>query len=204
MDVPDARVDHFGKFDAGARNLIANQCYRDRLGPTFTIEQNMDWRSLGAFEQVRDLGRGEARAIFVVDREDNVAGADTCFCGGRAFERRKHHRLLFARLDDHTDAIIFAFLIFAKESVSLWIEEIGVRIEHMQHAGNRTVVNHFVSIDGIRVIRFDGGEYGRESLCGALRFIGSRGIRPRWPYKPTENRSDGQNGAQEDDSTLRS
>ena len=58
-------------------------------------------------------------------------------------------------LDDHADAVVVAALVFAHLGIGLGIVEVGVRIEHAQHAGNRAVVDGGVGLvagDGLGVV----------------------------------------------------
>ena len=46
-------------------------------------------------------------------------------------------------------------MIFPQQGIRLGIEEVGVRIEHVQHARNCTVVDGFVRIHWLSVILLD-------------------------------------------------
>ena len=59
------------------------------------------------------------------------------------------------RTDLHAHAVILAALIFFQQRIGFRIKKIGVRIEHMQHAGNGPVVDRLIGVDRLGVVRLD-------------------------------------------------
>ncbi len=166
--IADAWPNHRKILDAGARNFVANHGDFDRLVPTFARDGDMDGGALGALQHVCHFVGAEAVAGLSVDFGDHVAGANSGLECRRADERCDHDRLIFARGDRHAHAVIFALLLFAEECVLLGIEEIRMRIEHMQHSGNRAVVDDLVHVDWIGVVSLDDREDASELLHRVL------------------------------------
>ena len=75
--------------------------------------------------------------------------------GGRPGEGINHDDFIVARADGHAHAVVLAALVFAHQRVGLGIEEIGVRIERVQHAGNRAVVDGLVRVHRLGVVVLD-------------------------------------------------
>ena len=64
------------------------------------------------------------------------------------------------RLDRHADAVVLAVLVFAHLGEGLWIVEVGVRIEDVEHARDGAVVDGLVGLVGgqlLRVVLLDEG-----------------------------------------------
>ena len=175
--VADAGLHHLREFNARAGNFVAHDGHFDGLVPAFASQRNVNGGSLGALQHVGHLRGGEAGAVLAVNLQDRVAGANTRFCSRRSHEGRKHHGLVLARRDGHADAVIFSFLLFAEQRVLLRIEKVRVRIEHVQHARNRAVVDGLVYIDRIGVIALDDRKHAREAFDGILQVIRSAGGR---------------------------
>ena len=106
----------------------------------------------GPFEQVGDVARGHILCGFAVDRDDDVARMNAGFVRGRSGEGINHDHFIVARPDRHTHAVVLAALVFAHERVGFRIEEIRVRIERVQHAGNRAVVDRLIGVHRFGVI----------------------------------------------------
>src|SRR5438094_227678 len=70
----------------------------------------------------------------------------------RAHKWRDHDDFVVPRTDRHSHAVVLSALIFPQQRIRFWIEEIRVWIEHVQHAGNRAVVNRFVRIYWLGII----------------------------------------------------
>src|SRR5271168_1170643 len=127
-DVPDARLDESEIFNGGVGDLVAHYSDFDGLLPADATERDVNGRSARAFQKGSNRIRGEAVAIFGVNFQDNVSGANAGFeCRG-AHERRNHDDLICALGDLHAYAVIAALLVFAKFGEGGRIEEIRVRV----------------------------------------------------------------------------
>ena len=147
-------LDHEMQIDAVARNLVADDGELKRLVGAFAQNGDVDRGSFGPFEQVRDIAGGHVVGGLAIDGDDDVARTDAGAVGGGSDERRDDDDLVVARTDGHTHAVIFAALIFAQQGIGLGIKEIGVRIEHVQHARDGAVVDGLVRIYRLGVVLF--------------------------------------------------
>ena len=148
--------------DAVARNLIAHQRELHRLLHAFARNADVYRRSLRSLQQVGHVRRAHIFGRFPVDRDDHVARMNAGLVGGRSGKRKNHDHFIIARTNGHTHAVIFAALVFAHQRVRLGIEEIRVRIERVQHARNRPVVDGLIRVHRFGVVvlnqRIDVGE----------------------------------------------
>src|SRR5208337_3647889 len=119
-------------------------------------------------EHVGDFTGGEAVGGLVVHLDDDIAGAEASLIGGRADVGRDDDGVVFAGSDDHADAIIFAVLIFLEEGELAGIEEIGVRVEHTEHAGDGALIDDLVSVHVIGIVGLDDVENRSELADGGL------------------------------------
>ncbi len=74
---------------------------------------------------------------------------------GSARERRNHDDSIVPRSNRHSHAVVFAALVFAQQRVGFGVEKVGMRIQHVQHAGNGAVVDSFVRIHRLGIILLD-------------------------------------------------
>ncbi len=88
--------------------------------------------------------------------------------GGRAGEGIDHDHFIVARTDRHAHAVVLAALVFAHQRVGLGIEEIRVRIERVQHARNRSVIDGLVGVHRLGVVVLDQGVNVGELLQAVL------------------------------------
>ena len=114
-------------------------------------------------------------SAFSSTRHDDVTGAEAGVVGGGADVGSHDDGVIFAGGDDHADAVIFAALVFSKQCELLGVEEIGVRVEHAQHAGNGALVDRFVDVDGVGVIVLHDVEDAGEIMDGGLIVVGGGG-----------------------------
>ena len=82
-------------------------------------------------------------------------GTNSGAIGGCSHKGRNDNDFIVARADRHAYAVVFAALIFAQQRVGLGIKEIGVRIEHVQHARNGAVVNGLVGVHRLGIVLLD-------------------------------------------------
>src|SRR5262249_13759503 len=115
---------------------------------------------------------GEALGGLFVDFDDDVARAQACVVSRSADVRSHHNGVIFARGDDHSDAVVAATLILAEERELAGIKEIRVRIEDAQHAGNGTLIDLLVDVNGLSVIGLDDVENLCELPDGDLVIVG--------------------------------
>jgi hypothetical protein len=76
--------------------------------------------------------------------------------------------VVFAGSDYHADAVILAALVFAQESELARVKEIGVRVEHTEHAGDGALVDGLVGVDRLGVVGLDDGKDAGEVADGSL------------------------------------
>src|SRR5205823_119766 len=88
-----------------------------------------------------------------INRKNFITGPDARFIGGRPFERVEDDNLGFAasvadrlRLDGHTDAVVLAVLVLTHLGIGLWVIEVGMRVEDVEHSGNGAVVDGLVGL----------------------------------------------------------
>src|SRR6202142_4670285 len=140
---------------AVARNFVTYDSEFQRLVRAFTQNRNVNGGAFGAFQQVGDVARGHVVSRLAVNRADDVAGMNAGAIRWSTSERRNDDDAIIPRPYRHTHAVIFSALIFAQQRVRLGIEEIRVRIQHMQHAGDGAVVNRLVRIHRLGIILLD-------------------------------------------------
>ncbi len=172
MNVADAGTQEEGQVNGGAWDFVAHQVEDEGAGRAFANHRDRDVGSAGAFEEVGDGGRVHAFGRLAVDGEDLVAGADAGLIRGRAFEGVEDDDLGFTvggglGLDGHANAVIFAVLVFAHLGEGLWIVEVGVWIEDVEHARDGSVVDGLVGLIGVErfgVVLFDQGVDAGEGM----------------------------------------
>ncbi len=114
--------------------------------------------TLRPFQQVADTERIHAVCALALDEQNRIAGPYAGFVRGRAFkgihdDHTLHAVFPYLRLDVHAHAVVTAVLIFAHLRVRLGIVEVRVRIQHVQHVGDRAVVDHLVNLVGRELVR---------------------------------------------------
>ena len=75
-------------------------------------------------------------------------------------------------LDGHADAVVAAVLVLAHLRVGLWIVEVGVRVERVEHAGDGAVVDGLVGVVGVHllgVVGLDDGVDAGEGFEGVAQ-----------------------------------
>ncbi len=159
---------------AGTRNFIARHFHFNRLRPAFAGQRDVDVRPLGPLQHVRHFRGGEPVARFSVHGINQVARPNARFVGRRADERRHHHCLVALRRDGHAHAVVVAVLLLAELRVFLGVEEIGVGIQHVQHAGNRAVVDNLFRVHRLGVVLLHDGEHARKRPHRGLQVAGPR------------------------------
>ena len=88
--------------------------------------------------------------------------------GRSAGEGINHDHLIVARTDGHAHAVILAALVFAHQRIGFRIEEIRVRIEGVQHTGDRAVIDGLVRIQLFQAVLDLGVAGHRRLLAGTL------------------------------------
>ena len=164
MDVTDARPDQERQINAVAWNLVAHDVELQRLVRALAQNGDANGRSLGAFEQISNIGSTHVVGGLTVDGGNDVAWTNAGSISWRAHERSDDDDFIIARTHRHADPVVLAALFFAEERVGLGIEEIRMGIEGMQHARNRAVIDGFVSVDWLSVVLLDDVEHLGERL----------------------------------------
>ena len=131
--------------------------------------------ALGAFEEVGHFAGGETVGGLLINFGDDVTGAEPSIVSGSANVRRHDDSVILAGSHDHADAIIFAALIFAKEGELASVKEIGMRIEHAQHARDGALIDNLVDIDGQGIVGLNNIEDLGEVDDRSLVIVGIRG-----------------------------
>ena len=152
VDVADAGANQEMHVHAVAGNLVAHDGEVEGLVGTFAQHGDLDGGALGAFQQLRHIAGAHVVGRLAVDRDDDIARADARAIGGRTGKGRDHDDFVIARTNLHAHAVILAALLLAQGRVGFGIEEVGVRIEHPQHAGNRPVVDGLVRVDRLGIV----------------------------------------------------
>ena len=155
VHVAYARPDHEMEINAVAGNLVANNAELERMVSAFPQHGDTHCGALGPFEQVGDVGGAHIVGRLAVDGGDDIAGPNAGSVGWGTDERGDYDDLIIARADRHADAVILAALLLAKLRIRLWIKEIGVRVELVQHARDGSVVDGLVGIHRVGVVLFD-------------------------------------------------
>ncbi len=174
-NVADAGLEHESDIDGVTGNFIAGNGKHERVGVAFTSDGDFYDGALGTFEEVSHFAGGESIGDLFVDFDDDVTGAKACVIGRSADVGRHDDSAIFAGSDDHADAVVFAALIFTEKSELASVEEIGVGVEHAQHAGDGTLIDDLVDIDRESVIGLDDIENFGEVHDGGLVIVGIRG-----------------------------
>ena len=158
-----------------AGNFAASDGESDRIGIAFTGDDNLDDGAFLPLQHVGDFAGGEAVSGFVVDFDDDVARTEAGVIGWSADVRCHDNGVILARRDDHADAIIAAALVFTEERELARVKEIGVRVEHAEHAGDGTLVDLFINVDRIGVVGLHYVQNASELLDGGLVIVGGGG-----------------------------
>ena len=135
-----------------------------------------------AFEHVGNGGGVEAFCGLAIDGHDDVAGANAGPVGGGALEGREDDDVDDAGfvglgLDGHADAVVLAVLVFAHLGEGLWVVEVGVGVEDVEHPGDSAVVDgavDFIGVEGLGVVLLDEGVDVGELVEGVAQggFVG--------------------------------
>src|SRR3984893_10582627 len=152
VHIADAGFDHEVEIDAVTRNLIADHGELQRLVRAFGQNRDMDRAPLRSLQQVRHIAGAHVVGRFAIHRSDDVTGPDSRSIRGCSHKWCNDNDLIVSRANRHAYAVVFAPLIFAQQRIGLGIEEIGVWIEHMQHARYGTIVESFVRVHGFGVV----------------------------------------------------
>ncbi len=157
VELVDVHVADAGPHDevdvhAVARDFRALHGELHRMINAVAQDGDVDRGALRSFEQVGHFAHAEVVGGLAVYGDNHVTRAQPGLVSGRADERRHHDDLIVARTDRHPDAVIQPALIFAQQRIGFGIEEVRVRIEHAQHAGNRAVVDRFIGVHRLGVV----------------------------------------------------
>ena len=155
VHVPNPGLDHEMQIHAIARNLVANHAELQRMIRPLAQHRDPHRRALRPFQQVGHIRRAHVVRGFAVDRGDDVARTNARPVRRRSRERRDHDDLIVTRAHRHAYAVIFPALLFAQLRIRFRIEKIRVRIELVQHARNRPVIDRLVRIHRIGVVLLD-------------------------------------------------
>src|ERR1700694_5167309 len=117
VHVPDPRLDHEVQINAVPRNLVANHGELERLIGTFAQDGDVDRRTFRSLQHVGDIASIHVVGGFSVDRDDDVAWADSGPVSGRPDEGRDNDDFVIARAYGHAYAVVFAALVFAQKRV---------------------------------------------------------------------------------------
>ena len=172
MDVAKAGLDQKREVDTVARNLVAHQAEFHRLLDALAQDRDVNRRSLGPLEQIGNVGSAHVVGGLAVDGNDHVARMDSRLVGRRSDKWEDDDDFIVARADRHSDAVVLAALFLAEQRVRLGIEEVGVRVERVQHARNGAVVDGFVGVDRLGVVVLDNLVH----LCELLQAVFDVGI----------------------------
>src|SRR5580692_7331538 len=96
-------------------NFVAGDGEDQRFTIAFAGDGDLYDGALGTFEHVGDIAGGEAIGGLVIHLDDYVARANAGVVGRCADVRSHDYGVVFARSNDHADAVVFAALIFAEE-----------------------------------------------------------------------------------------
>src|ERR1700687_3584575 len=146
-DIANSGLQQKGDVYGGAGDFVACDGKDERLGIAFAGDCDFYDGALATLEHVGDIAGGEAVRRLVVDLDDYVAGANTGVIGRRADVRSHDYGVVLAGGDDHAYAVVLAALIFTQEGELAGIEEIGVGVEHAEHAGDGTLVDGLIHVD---------------------------------------------------------
>src|SRR5262249_18552653 len=155
VHVADSGTDIERHIDAVTRNFVTHDVEFEWLLRAFSDDRNADVRPFRSLEQIGNFARAHVVSWFAVDRDDHVARTNAGFVSWRSHEGRHHDHLVIPRPDLHADPVVLSALIFAQKRVLLRVKEIRVRIEHSQHAGNRSIVYNLVRFHRLGIILLD-------------------------------------------------
>src|ERR1700692_150927 len=93
---------------------------------------------------------------------------NTRLVSGSTGEGKDHNYFIVSRPNRHAHAVVLAALVLAHQCVRLWIKEIRVGIERMQHPWNGPVINSLIRVDRLRVVILDDGINVSELLQAIL------------------------------------
>src|SRR5262249_40154464 len=137
-------------------DLVANEIEGERFVTTFPGNDDLNRCAPFPSQQIGHLGRGQVLGGFVVHRQDDVTGPYAGPISRRAGEWRNHDGPVVALDHAHTHAVVMTLLFFPDLLKIARIEEIRMRIQSAQHAGNSPPVYGPVRVERIREILFDG------------------------------------------------
>src|SRR6185437_3307299 len=155
VHIAHARTDHEMQIHAVAGDFRAGHGKVQGLFGVFAQHGDVHGGAFGAFQQIGHVAGVHVVSGFAIYCRDNVAGANARFVRRTSREGSDDDDAVVARADFHAYAVVVATLVFLQQSVSFGIKKIGVRIKHMQHAGNCTVINRFVGIHGVGIVLLD-------------------------------------------------
>ena len=152
VHVADAGTNQEMEIDAVAGNLIARDVEFQRLRRTFAQNGDLDVGTFRSFEEIGNIGSAHVVGGLSVDGDNHVARMNSGAIGRSSHERGNDDDFVIARSDLHSHAVVLSTLLFPKQGVGLGIKEIGVRIEHAEHARNGTVVDGLVGAHRFGVV----------------------------------------------------
>ena len=148
-------MDQEMQINAVPRNLVTHDReFQGFVGP-FAQDRDVDRRTLRALQQISNVAGIHVVSGLAVHRNNDVSGMNSRTVGRCSNKWRDDNHLVVSRADRHSHAVVLPALIFPQQRIGLWIEEIRVRIEHVQHAGNRAVVNRFIGVYRLGIILLD-------------------------------------------------
>src|SRR5580658_7319187 len=176
VHVSEAGLDEEMNVHAVARNLVADQREIHGLLDAFARNADVDGGAFGSLQQIGDVAGAHVFGGLAVDGNDHVAGMNAGLICGRPHKGENHDDLVVAWSHGHAYAVVFAALVFAHQGIGLWIEEIRVRIEGVEHARNRAVVDGLVRVHRLGVVLlYDGVDVSE--LLQAVFDVGIAGKR---------------------------
>src|SRR5262249_19503901 len=174
-DVADVRFDEERDIHGMARDFAAGYGEGELLRIAFPGDDDFYDGALLTLQHVCDFGRSQAVGGFVVNLDDDIARAQAgviCRC---ADIRGHNNGVVFARSDNHADAVVAATLILAKQGELAGVKEIRVGVENAEHAGDRALIDFLVDIHRLCVVGLDHVQDASELLYGGLVVISRRG-----------------------------
>jgi hypothetical protein len=162
MHVADTRLDEEVRVHAVAGNLVTGDGELKWFVSTFARDGDANGGILRPFEEISDLAGIHVVSGLAVDGDDHVTRANASTISRRSGERSDHYDFVVTRTHLHANPVILAALVLAKLRVLFGVEEIGVWIQHVQHAGDGAVINGFVRVHRVSVILFHDGVDIRE------------------------------------------
>src|SRR5262249_46457243 len=125
----------------------------------------------GPLKRVANIGAAHFGGGLAANRHNDVTRADTSSICRSSNKRCDNNNFVVAWADRHPNAVVLAALIFSQERVRLGIEEVGVGIEHVQHARDGAVVNGLVGVYRFGIVLLDDVVNGSE-LAQAVADVG--------------------------------